>query len=144
MKQCHTCKLPKFLEEFGNNKNTKDGKQPYCKVCSSLKDKKHYENSDFRKKAIRKASNESRERNIVYILDYLRSHPCVDCGEDDPIVLDFDHRHDKSYNVACMVYHSLESVQKEMKKCDVRCANCHRRKTAKEFGYFRYKLAAIG
>lgn len=144
MKQCHTCKVPKSLKEFGNNKKNKDGKQPYCKACSRLKDKRHYENSDSRKKAIRKSSDEAKERNMLYVLNYLRSHSCVDCGEDDPIVLDFDHQDDKRDNVSCMIYLSIETVQREIAKCEVRCANCHRRKTAKEFGYFRYRLAAIG
>ena len=57
---------------------------------------------------------------------------CVDCGESDPIVLEFDHvRGKKVKNIADMVNnsYSIETIKNEIRKCDVRCANCHRRKT---------------
>ena len=52
-----------------------------------------------------------RRRNFLFLLDYLSAAPCVDCGERDPVVLDFDH------------------VGPEIARCEVRCANCHRRRT---------------
>ena len=61
---------------------------------------------------------------------YLKSHPCVDCGEDNWIVLDFDHvRGKKKNNVKTMCgarCYSWKTILKEIKKCEVRCANCHR------------------
>ncbi len=70
------------------------------------------------------------------LLEYLSVRECVDCREKDPIVLEFDHRDrkDKFKIVVKMLsgHYSWESVLKEIKKCDVRCANCHRRKTYKE------------
>lgn len=72
--------------------------------------------------------------------EYLRHHPCVDCGEADIVVLEFDHvRGKKRVSISCVIgSFRWESVLKEITKCDVRCANCHRRKTAKERRYFRY------
>jgi 5-methylcytosine-specific restriction endonuclease McrA len=68
-------------------------------------------------------------------------NPCLDCGETDWQVLQFDHRdpREKLYNVANMVSHKpwLEMLW-EMEKCDVRCANCHTRKTALDMGYYTY------
>jgi hypothetical protein len=79
------------------------------------------------------------------ILRYLEQHPCVDCGESDPVVLEFDHRDPgaKSFNIGAASTGSigLERVRREIQKCDVRCANCHRRKTAKTAGYMRAILA---
>jgi len=60
---------------------------------------------------------------------YLLNHPCVDCGESDPVVLTFDHR-DQSKK-KCRI-NSLHSLRYEAKKCDVRCANCHLRLYSKQ------------
>lgn len=73
-----------------------------------------------------------RKRNRLFVDEWLDKHPCVDCGEDDPIVLDFDHvGTDKIQNVSDMVTEcfSLAAIKKEISKCEIRCANCHRRKT---------------
>lgn len=63
---------------------------------------------------------------------YLCNHPCVDCGESDPVVLEFDHvRGVKDTNVANLISGAgrMQRLMDEIAKCDVRCANCHRRKT---------------
>lgn len=91
-----------------------------------------------RARAIKK-NNALRTRNQTYVLDYLKTHPCVDCGIDDPVVLEFDHvRGEKVNAIAELISRrSIEVIQEEINKCEVRCANCHRRKTAKDRGYFR-------
>ena len=75
----------------------------------------------------------------VYVIDYLMMHPCVDCGETDLIVLEFDHQRDKKYNIAKLITNncSLKRLVLEIDKCQVRCANCHRRKTAGTHGSYR-------
>jgi len=54
---------------------------------------------------------------------------CVDCGNDDPLVLDFDHRLPKQKTIIVTKCSTLASMRHEASKCDLRCANCHRRKT---------------
>ena len=56
---------------------------------------------------------------------------CTDCGENNPIVLDFDHIKDKKYNVSRMIHDgfSWRAIKKEIDKCEVVCANCHRIRT---------------
>lgn len=75
------------------------------------------------------------------VLDYLRLNPCVDCGEKDPIVLEFDHKYPNSKlnNIASLItgQYSEKVILDEIAKCDVRCANCHRRKTAKQFSWYK-------
>lgn len=63
----------------------------------------------------------------------------MDCGENDPVVLEFDHISDKIDSVSRMICdsYSLDSLEKEIAKCEVRCANCHRRKTAKQLGWYK-------
>lgn len=71
----------------------------------------------------------TRERNQKFVKEYLRTHPCVDCGNSDIRVLDFDHvRGIKLKGIAQMVSDrmSLKLIEAEILKCDIRCANCHR------------------
>ena len=74
------------------------------------------------------------ERNSAFISEFLRKHPCVDCGESDIVVLQFDHIcGEKRRNVSSMVHggNTLKTISDEMAKCAVRCSNCHLRVTRK-------------
>lgn len=75
--------------------------------------------------------------NAPRLRRYLEQHACVDCGEFDPEVLDFDHLRDKRNNVSTMLWSGMlwKAIEDEIAKCEVRCANCHRRRTAREQGY---------
>lgn len=71
--------------------------------------------------------------------EYLKNHHCVDCGESDPIILEFDHtdpKH-KKFNIgdAAKRGFALQTVLDEVAKCEVRCANCHRKKTYRDAGH---------
>ena len=72
---------------------------------------------------------ERRKENKKLIQEYLSTHPCVDCGNPNPIVLEFDHVRGKKHKaVSVMVIESFSwvTILKEIAKCEVRCANCHR------------------
>lgn len=79
-----------------------------------------------------------------FIIEYLIMHPCVDCGETNPLVLQFDHVNDnKKLSISTMVSqrYSLKTIAKEIEKCEVRCANCHTIETmkrAKAYPYIYY------
>lgn len=68
--------------------------------------------------------------------DYYESHPCVDCGEPDPVV---HVRGQKMFNVSEAAHKGfgIERIEAEIAKCDVRCCNCHRRKTAQRGNWYR-------
>lgn len=69
--------------------------------------------------------------NMLVVLKYLLSHPCVDCGESDPRVLDFDHFGPKNFTIGDALTKSVvfpEVLQAEIEKCYVRCSNCHRKR----------------
>jgi 5-methylcytosine-specific restriction endonuclease McrA len=79
---------------------------------------------------------------IDFLIAYLHEHPCVDCGETDPVALEFDHLRDKKFGIAAGLRdREWQSVLDEMAKCEVVCANCHRRRTAKRGGFARAVVA---
>lgn len=57
---------------------------------------------------------------------------CMDCKEKYPYyMLDFDHvRGNKNNNLSYMVrFDTIDDIHKEVEKCDIVCANCHRKRT---------------
>lgn len=138
MKKCNRCHETKTLEEFQKRAKNKDGHTEMCKLCKRAYDNAHYKANPERRKYIRSNSDARHKEVIAWVRNFLLANPCVDCGESDIVVLQFDHQRDKIANVSTMVRkNSLENVQAEVAKCVVRCANCHMRKTAKDFGWWK-------
>jgi hypothetical protein len=133
-KVCPRCGELKALVEFGvpRPRNTPAS---YCKLCQREYSQAHYRahSAAYRERA-RSHSHQYIRRNRERVRAFLSGHPCVDCGTSDPIVLEFDHVMDnKSADVSYMVGQGMrwERIEIEISKCQVRCANCHRRKTDK-------------
>lgn len=63
--------------------------------------------------------------------EYKSELKCQVCGENDIVCLDFHHNNpdEKEYNISHMVSrgYSKERIMKEINKCSVLCANCHRK-----------------
>ena len=138
MKRCSKCNQEKTFEEFPKRSANRDGYAGTCKLCKRAYDNAHYRANPYRKNYIRSNSNKRLELVRKWLLEYLNLHPCVDCGEADVVVLEFDHRSDKVADIARLMRNgSLDTIKAEVSKCDVRCCNCHRRKTAKDFGSWR-------
>lgn len=142
MKICTLCKDEKELEFFNKNKSKKDGYNNICQVCSNARSKKYYtENTEHHKEVILVRKTKTIFENRGKIFEYFKSNPCVDCGNDNRIVLEFDHRDDvnKIGGVGEIVSKgcSWKKVKEEMDKCDVRCANCHRIRTAIQFDWYK-------
>lgn len=76
---------------------------------------------------------------------YKLEHPCVDCGEADPVVLTFDHKDKKKGAIANLVHtmahrkFAWEKILAEIAKCEVRCFNCHMRRTAIQLGRYKWR-----
>lgn len=79
------------------------------------------------------AQKRHRIKTRAHLFEYLSTRKCIDCGEKDPVVLDFDHINpeNKFKPVSKMMsgHCSWNSLLIEINKCEIRCANCHRRKT---------------
>ena len=112
-----------------------------CRYCQSQVSKQHYKNNKQpyldRARAREPLVAEDNRRKLT---DYLSCHPCVDCGETDIRVLDFDHvRGKKSGDISRMmnIGYSWSTIEAEIAKCEVRCANCHRIREGKKGGSWR-------
>jgi hypothetical protein len=138
-KICHKCKEDKPLSDFAKNKTRKDGLQAACKICMNAYCKVYYTLTP-EKNSLRLQYKVKRKAEILqYIWDYLKEHPCIDCGEADPIVLEFDHiGTDKLFNLseAASGCFTQEKIDLEISKCEVRCCNCHRKMTAKRGNWY--------
>lgn len=81
------------------------------------------------------------------VADYLLTHPCADCGEADPLVLEFDHRDPATKEFTIFAGHgskySFARIVAKIDKCDVRCANCHRCKSGREATTWRWKMFGV-
>lgn len=139
---CSTCHEDKLVEEFAKNRAKPDGLGSHCKSCQRLYSRAWYqENKETHKKATHLRKIRARSDCRAFLLSYLSGRRCVDCGEADPVVLEFDHIDptSKKHEIAQMVSDglSIKAVAIEIEKCEIRCANCHRRKTAAQLGWFR-------
>jgi hypothetical protein len=142
MKQCSKCKKDKSVEDFSFKIKAIGLRHLQCKECTRLLIKNHYnKNREYYLIKSQKRNEYLRLRVNTYLRDFLFKHPCVDCGEKDITVLEFDHtgKLPKFKAVSGMVrfQYSLEKIKEEIEKCEVRCANCHKRKTAKDFRWFK-------
>lgn len=142
MKTCTNCGTSKAPTDFHKKSSARDGLAPHCKTCCSSASKKYYEaDKDKYKASARRNMPRLRQRNREFLWEYLASHPCVDCGCDEIVLLQFDHgdglkegKHCELANLASSGV-SLRRLQEEIDKCEVRCGHCHTKKTYLQFGW---------
>ena len=131
MRICGSCNQNKQEDEF--NKKGK-GYQSQCKICQRLWYKGYYDSNPKEKNRLLKRNRSSRKELRQKIIELKSGVPCVDCAVCYPhYVMDFDHiNDDKEFNVSNLVtYSSWEKIEKEVQKCELVCANCHRERTYK-------------
>ncbi|MEK6226201.1 MAG: hypothetical protein AABM40_07875 [Chloroflexota bacterium] len=123
----------KPLEAFPPVQRGEAKVQTWCRQCFAAYGKEYYrKNREAQKTRLLRNTEVRRADNRQRAIGYLRSHPCVDCGETDIVVLQFDHVRDKKRDLARMINGgwTWAAIEREIAKCEVRCANCHRVKTA--------------
>lgn len=128
------------MESLGSNAPSVEESSPLptkrCNICGKHKplDKFTFEHNYCRKCKAEKDILRRREVKI-FIKDYLLKNPCVDCGEANPVVLEFDHvRGRKFKDIHTMIRnrYNIKAITKEIEKCEVRCSNCHKIRHDKE------------
>jgi hypothetical protein len=149
MKKCVKCNIEKSLEEFGKKKLTKfnQGVKGYCRKCEQIqveKSQKKIKDNDPIK--YRKNQNLTIERNsklnirnLAFVFRYLKIFgKCIDCGINDIRVLEFDHVQGIKVEGVMRLASQLSSISRikeEIRKCEIRCCNCHRIKTQIQLGW---------
>ena len=131
IKECKKCDNLYVLSDFRSAK-TKSGVTSYCKTCEDA-----YKVEWHLKRRIE-------IKNWIY--NHLKSNPCVDCGEQNVLTLDFDHvkSAQKRYNIAhafMLTGMTIKKLETEIAKCDVRCGNCHKIRTHMTSKSWKYQMA---
>jgi hypothetical protein len=125
---CTKCGLEKDIEEFswsihGVKRHSR------CKSCHAEERMDYYERNKERELEYKfDRQLRMREEARAFIVEYKATHPCVDCGKSDPRFLTFDHvRGTKKKAISDMVNlgYTIEAIQAELEKCEVRCLECH-------------------
>ena len=140
---CGRCGQSKSLAAFAWRRRAKGQRDNYCRPCRAAYGREHYlaNRSRYIAEAKRRKDAEL-DRRIRFLLDFFASNPCADCGEADPRVLEFDHLRDKVFGISAGIRdRNWQSVLDEIAKCEVVCANCHRRRTASRGGFARAVVA---
>lgn len=137
MKRCGRCGEQKPVEAFALKNRYAQRLQSYCRQCQHDYYIDYYRQgtSEFVDR-LRARTIAQRILNRAFVVDVLLRSKCADCGIRDPIVLEFDHvtgvKRD-SISALIMAPAAISSIKAEIAKCDVRCANCHRRKTSRRW-----------
>ncbi len=139
------CKRGHLFTPENTRIHTKTGHR-ICKACVNLLSKRAHKRPKARKRLAAAMArwravptNKEHERALVaeqrrlryeWINTYKAEHGCTRCPERDPACLDFHHRdgEQKEATISLVVWRwSLERLKVELAKCDVTCANCHRK-----------------
>ena len=106
-KICTQCGLEKSLFSFYKNGNRLSS---CCKTCHKENIKQSYYNK------------------VDILNKYKTERGCKKCGEKRFYLLDFHHTdpNGKDFSISDKSRCSLEKMMKEIEKCDILCANCHR------------------
>lgn len=143
MPKCDQCKQWKEDEEFNWRFKSLGIRAKTCRECAHLHNKKYFEGpaKERHLEQVRERKEIARQVARAFVLAYLSTHPCEECAEDDVRVLEFHHTGEKDMAVGAMVSggYSVDRILQEISQCQVLCANCHRKITVEERGWFKRK-----
>lgn len=129
LKFCGKCKKDLEDNKFSKrNKGNSHGLQAWCKKCSNANRRKDYFKNQEREIKVRKDRKDSIRE---FLVEYKSKLFCAICGENHPATLDFHHVNpeEKDFRMADAVKdgYSIKKILEEIQKCQVLCANCHRK-----------------
>lgn len=128
-KQCSVCNKSKPVESFSWKIQKKNIRQHHCKACQRKYNSTHYSSNHDRYLGKALARNLD---NKKFIYDLKDNKPCADCKVVHRyFALDYDHRDPKTKiaDISQMYAWGREALLREIAKCDLVCATCHRYRT---------------
>ncbi len=153
MKTCSRCSKEKPESDYFV-KDKKSGRlHAQCKACY----KEH--RRTYAAEHYLKYGDQYRERANGYrlmvrqefrenMIKYLKDKTCIMCDESDMRTFEFDHLDPatKLFNISQAVRQGYRwpAVVMEIKKCRILCANCHKKHTATQFGWYKDLEARTG
>jgi hypothetical protein len=142
---CSKCHLPQPVTEFFIRCRATGKRHSQCKTCyknvRAPNQHAHYEaNKGAYVERAKKRNRAVRAELFRLLMEYLHEHPCP-CGEADPVVLEFHHTDPKikeaTVSGLLRLLRPWPLILREIEKCEVLCANCHKRRTAAHQGWRR-------
>ena len=122
MKNCYLCKENKPKMEFNKNSSKKDGLQSMCRSCNKIKAKRYYaENRIHHRSVCTRLKKKRIAENQEVLFELFCRSCCVDCGNTNPLVLEFDHIADKESSISKLLANgcSWQRILREIKKCQM-------------------------
>lgn len=112
-KTCFDCKIKKPVSQFYPQKNHLYNVMSYCKSC-------------FSKRCIRRWIQRKKEAIVYKGSECERCH--LNIKDSHYSVFEFHHKDksQKDYDWTKLRLHSKDTIKKELDKCMLLCANCHR------------------
>tara|TARA_Y100001963_G_scaffold148796_1_gene227243 strand:+ start:56 stop:541 length:486 start_codon:yes stop_codon:yes gene_type:complete len=143
-KKCNKCEKYFNIDDFSWKCKRLNKRTGTCKDCTNKYSRQHYrKNKEIYKQRVKENTERYKKDGRELIYEFKLSNPCSTCGESNPIVLEFHHLNpkEKRNDVSNMATHgySIESIEKEIEKCIILCANCHRKRTAKQQNWHSHK-----
>jgi hypothetical protein len=142
LRRCGRCRERKPVSEFNWRRKGRGQLDNLCRPCRADYKREHYQANRQRYIDQARARKQALAlERTTYLIEFFVAHPCADCGETDPVILEFDHLGNKSFDIGqALPYRNWQSILDEIAKCEVVCANCHRRRTARRRGSLRSLL----
>lgn len=127
MKHCKRCQTDKEDSEYRKSSRSKDGLQSWCRACMVSYDQERWRNNKTYIYGVKKTRYQ--KLRLEYV-DYKKTLICTVCGEDAVECLEFHHidptQKDQAVSNVAGSW-SRERLERELEKCYVLCANCHRK-----------------
>lgn len=121
-KECTKCKFTKPLSEFYVSNSSKDGRNCWCKDCQQ----QHRQNNKYRYK--QKKQKRVQDNLDAWEIEFKKRgmNYCIDCGINDPRVLQLDHIGEKWFKGATLRRRPVSpKYLNELDTLVRRCGNCH-------------------